>query len=560
MAYFNLGSFGRPIKITLAEAQIWFDRGLVWQYGFNHEEAIACYERVLALEPSQVMARWGIAHCLGPNYNKLWEFFKPDERSAALKRAHSLLAEAKALPASEVEHALVEALVARFPTDPEIEDYGPWNEGFTEAMRPIYQRFPDDLDVTAIFVEALLNRTPWALWDTRLGQPARGASTEEARAALECAFAQHPAAWNHPGLLHFYIHLMEMSPTPEKALPHGDRLVGLVPDSGHLVHMASHIDVLCGDYQNVVVRNRQAARVDRAYFDYAGGQNFYTVYRIHNLHFQIYGAMFLGRPSDAFEGARALVEALPAPVVRYLPEMFEAFVPMRFHILIRFGRWTCILKESFPEDAELYSFSTALLHYARTVAFANLKRHAEAEESARRFARARNAVQPERMMFNNPCSEVLKVAEAMMLGELHYKSGRAKEGLDHLRRAVALDDGLLYDEPWGWMQPTRHALGALLMDAGQFEEAEAVYRADLGLDETLPRPCRHPHNVWSLHGLHECLTKRGDMIELVHVRQLLDQAMARAEVPITASCACRSTLSAQPDSLQPDGRAQTVPQ
>ncbi|SMO95750.1 Tetratricopeptide repeat-containing protein [Thalassovita litoralis] len=289
----------------------------------------------------------------------------------------------------------------------------------------------------------------------------------------------------------------------------------------------------------MVARNREAARVDRAYFDYAGGQNFYTVYRIHNLHFQIYGAMFLGRPSDAFEGAQALVETLPEPVVRYLPELFEAFVPMRLHILIRFGRWSCILKEQFPQDAALYSFSTALLHYARTVALANLKRHTEAKESARLFAQACDNVQPERMMFNNPCTEILKVAEAMMLGELHYKSGHVEQGLENLRRAVTLDDGLLYDEPWGWMQPTRHALGALLMDAGRYEEAENVYRADLGLDGSLPRPCRHPGNVWSLHGLSECLSRRGEMVENLHVRQQLDKALARAEVSITASCACR---------------------
>lgn len=546
MTYFDLGTFSRRLDNTPPEAQLWFDRGLIWQYGFNHEEAIACYERTLGLAPANVMARWGIAHCLGPNYNKLWDSFGPEERATALRRAHDLLAEARVLPAVEVEHALVEALAARFPTDPTIEDYGPWNDGFASSMRPVYQRFPDDLDVTAIFVEALMNRTPWALWDTGTGRPAEGASTEEARAALERAFGLYAAAWDHPGLLHLYIHLMEMSPTPEKALPHGDRLAGLVPDAGHLVHMASHIDVLCGDYHNVVARNRQAARVDRAYFAHAGGENFYTIYRIHNLHFQIYGAMFLGRPSDAFEAAKALAEALPEPVVRFMPEMFEAFVPMRLHILIRFGRWSCILREPFPQDAELYSFSTALLRYARTVALANLGRIAEAVESAALFAGARNAVQPERMIFNNPCSGVLEVAEAMMSGELHYKSGRVDKGLDHLRRAVALDDGLLYDEPWGWMQPTRHALGALLMDAGRFDEAEAVYRADLGLDATLPRPCQHPRNVWSLHGLHECLARRGETVEIIHVRQQLDQAQARAEVPVMASCACRGGRTGKP--------------
>jgi len=540
MTYFNLGTFSRRLDNTPPEAQTWFDRGLIWQYGFNHEEAIACYGRALEAAPSNVMARWGIAHCLGPNYNKLWDSFGPDQRIAALTRAHVLLAEARDLPATQVERALLDALASRFPTDPGITDYGPWNDDFAAAMRPVYRRFPDDLDVTAIFVEALMNRTPWALWETRTGQPAAGASTGEARTALDRAFATQPEAWGHPGLLHLYIHLMEMSSTPEKALPHGDRLVHLVPDSGHLVHMATHIDVLCGDYHNVVARNRQAARVDRAYFAHAGGENFYTVYRIHNLHFQIYGAMFLSRPSDAFEAARALEENLPEPVVRYMPEMFEAFVPMKLHVLVRFGRWSCILKEVFPEDAGLYSFSTVLLHYARTVALSNLGRIAEAEESARLFAAARDAVQPERMLFNNPCADILQVAEAMMLGELHYKSGRVDEGLSHLRRAVELDDNLLYDEPWGWMQPTRHALGALLMDAGRYAEAEAVYRADLGLDATLPRPCQHPRNVWSLHGLHECLGRRGDAVEAVHVRQQLDQALARAEVPVMASCACRS--------------------
>ena len=540
MTYFDLGTFSRRLDNTPSEAQIWFDRGLIWQYGFNHEEAIACYERVLEVAPSNVMARWGIAHCLGPNYNKLWTSFGPEERIVALTRAHVLLAQACDLSAIEVERALLDALTSRFPTDPEIADYGPWNDDFAAAMRTVYERFPDDLDVTAIFVEALINRTPWALWDTRTGQPAAGTSTEEAHAALDRAFTTQPAAWGHPGLLHFYIHLMEMSSTPEKALPHADRLVRLVPDSGHLVHMATHIDVLCGDYHNVVARNRQAAQVDRSYFAHAGGENFYTVYRIHNLHFQIYGATFLGRPSDAFEAARALAENLPEPVVRYMPEMFEAFAPMKLHVLIRFGRWSCILEEAFPDDAELYSFSTVLLHYARTVALANLGKIPQAEESASLFAAARDAVQPERMLFNNPCADILEVAEAMMLGELYYKSGRVHEGLDFLRRAVDLDDNLLYDEPWGWMQPTRHALGALLMDAERYAEAEAVYRADLGLDATLPRPCQHPRNVWSLHGLLECLSRRGDVVEIMDVRQQLDHALAHAEVPIMASCACRS--------------------
>lgn len=546
MSYFDLGSFHRPVTAATAEAQTWFDRGLVWMYGFNHEEAIVCFEKAVAADPGCVLAHWGIAHAIGPNYNKMWEFFEPEEKVSALARAHRALSEARAGlgRATLVERALVEALAHRFPDDPGIEDYGPWNDAFSASMRTVHEAFPDDLDVTAIFAEALMNRTPWKLWDLPGRKPAEGASTAEAQAALERAFATHPAAWNHPGLLHMYIHLMEMSPTPEKALPHGDRLVDLVPDSGHLVHMATHIDVLCGDYHNVVWRNHRAAEVDAKFFAHAGGQNFYTIYRIHNLHFEMYGAMFLARPTQALAAAEALRETLPEPVVRYLPQFFEAFVAMRTHVLVRFGRWAEILAEPFPADAELYSYTTAILRYARVVALANLGRIAEAEAERARFYDAWAAVQPDRMMFNNPCPEVLKVAEQMMLGELAYKSGRVDEGLAHLRRSVKLDDTLLYDEPWGWMQPTRHALGALLMDAGRYDEAEAVYRADLGLDDTLPRPCQHPRNVWSLHGLDECLGRRGETVERHHVRLLLAQALARAEVPIRASCYCRSKARA----------------
>ncbi|WP_054007478.1 hypothetical protein [Cypionkella psychrotolerans] len=542
MTYFDLGARSRKVTTAQPEAQLWFDRGLNWLYGFNHEEAIACFETALMADPDCVMAHWGIAHCIGPNYNKQWEFFSPEEKVAALDRAHLALKQAAAVAdrVTPAEHAMLMALAARFPTDPAIEDYGPWNDTFADEMRKVHAAFPTDLDVTALFAEALMNRTPWKLWDLEAGGPAEGASTVEAQAALERAFSNDPAAWDHPGLLHMYIHLLEMSPTPERALRHGDRLVDLVPDSGHLVHMATHIDVLCGDYQNVIWRNLRAAAVDRKYFDHAGGENFYTIYRIHNLHFVIYGAMFLARPTTALAAAEALRDTLPEPVVRYMPEFFEAFIGMKLHVLVRFGRWQDILDEPFPTDPALYLNTTALLHYARTVALANLGRLDEARAEGDAFATAQRAVPEDWMMFNNPCSAVLLVAEQMMLGELAYKSGQTEAGLEHLRTAVRLDDGMLYDEPWGWMQPSRHALGALLMDAGQYAEAEAVYRADLGLDQTLPRPCQHPRNVWSLHGLDECLRRRDETVERRHVRLQLDQAVARAEVPIRSSCYCRS--------------------
>lgn len=541
---FDLGQYSRPSMTQSREAQLWLDRGLVWLFGYNHEEAIACFERAVANDPALGLAHWGIAHALGPNYNKPWQVFTEDEKAPALKKAHAALAAARKGATSSTERALVEALAARYPTDPAIEDFQPFNDGFADAMRSVYAAHGDDLDVAFVFAEALMNRTPWQLWDMTTGRPAPHASTEEARAVLEKAFETR-AAWEHPGLLHMYIHLMEMSPTPEAALRHGDVLTGLVPDAGHLVHMATHIDVLCGDYQNVVARNHAAWRVDDRFKAYAGGANFYALYRIHNLHFEVYGAMFLAQPARALNAAARLRAEVPDEVVRVYPDLFEAFVASRPHVLIRFGRWREILREEIPTDVELYAFTRALLLYARAVAYANIGEAEAAEAEGRRFEAAMAAIPEERMLFQNTARDVLQVAREMMLGEIAFKAGRVEEGLAHLRESVRLDDGLMYEEPWAWPQPSRHALGALLLEAGQWEEAEAVYRADLGLDPTLPRPLQNPQNIWALHGLHECLMRRGETVEIAHIRQQLDRAQARAEVPVRASCFCRTGCCGQ---------------
>ena len=545
-AHFDLGTYSRKVTAASAEAQAAFDRGLVWLYGYNHEAAAAAFEEAAQADPGCGVALWGFAYAIGPNYNKPWEFFDADERKSSLAKAHEAIAAAKAASPrlTAVERDLIAALADRYPTDPGIDDYGPWNDAFSEAMRKVYAAHPDDLDVVTIFAEALMNRTPWQLWDLKTGGPKEGASTLEAQAALERAFETLPGAWDHPGLLHMYIHLMEMSPTPEKALKHGDRLTLLVPDSGHLVHMATHIDVLCGDYQNVVARNHAAAEIDRKYEAEAGSQNFYTLYRIHNVHFESYGAMFLGQPEVALKAAERLMEMLPEEVVRFMPELFESFYGKKIHVMVRFGQWQAILDEPFPKDRDLYRYTTAAMHQARATALANLGRHDEAVVERELAVKARESIPEDWMVFNNTANDVLLVGEAMMDGEIAFKSGRTDEGLDHLRRSVELDDNLLYDEPWGWMQPARHALGALLMDARLLDEAEAVYRADLGLDDTLARPCQHPRNVWSLHGLHECLVHRGELTEARHLKLLLDQAVARATVPIRASCYCRKSARA----------------
>lgn len=542
MSYYDLGTYSRPITCSSQEAQQWFDRGLVWTYAYNHEEAIVCFRRALESDPDCAMAHWGIAYCIGPNYNKPWEAFEEDEKPDALTLAHSSIEAAlrNIKEVTPVERSLIEALPKRYPDDPSTEEFSPWNDAFADAMRQVHAAHGDDLDICALFAESIMNRTPWQLWDLPTGKPAEGADTLEAIAVLDGAFERLDGAWQHPGLLHMYVHLMEMSPHPERALRHGDVLSTLVPDAGHLLHMPTHIDVLCGDYMNVVSRNNTAIIADRKFLDREGAENFYSVYRCHNYHFKIYGAMFLGQPTPALETADELMETLPAETLRPMADWFEGFVPMKQHVLIRFGMWNAILEQKLPDDAELFSVTTAMMHYSRTVALANTKQLEAADAERSLFESAFERVPETRMLFNNTCRDILEVGRQMMLGELEYHRGNHKVAFDHLRKSVEMDDNLPYDEPWGWMQPTRHALGALLLEQGEFGEAEAVYRADLGLDATLSRACQHPGNVWSLHGLHECLVKRGEVIEAAHIKLQFDKAAARAEVPINASCYCRS--------------------
>ena len=539
--YYDLGTYSRKVTTSSPTAQLWFDRGLVWTYAYHHEEAIVCFQKAIEADPDCAMAHWGIAYGIGPNYNKSWADFEDDEKPDALTQARDAIAQATQLKdkVTPAERALIEAIPSRYPADASIEDFGPWNDAYADAMRAVHKANSGDLDICSLFAEAIMNRTPWQLWDLPSGQPAEGADTLEAIEVLETAFDRLDGAWAHPGLLHMYIHLMEMSPNPERALRHGDRLSSLVPDAGHLLHMATHIDVLCGDYSNVVSRNHTATIADGKFLQQAGAENFYTLYRCHNYHFKIYGAMFLGQPTPALETADTLIENLPEAILRPMADWLEGFVPMKQHVLIRFGRWQEILAQSLPKDQDLYCVTAAMIRYARTVALANTADFAAAEAERKLFFAARDCVPESRMLFNNLCRDILQIAEQMLMGELEYHKGNHEAAFDHLRRSVELDDNLPYDEPWGWMQPTRHALGALLLDQGRHDEAEAVYRADLGLDATLSRACQHPENVWSLHGLHECLTHRGETAEAAHVRLRLDKAVARADVPIKASCYCR---------------------
>jgi tetratricopeptide (TPR) repeat protein len=542
--YYDLGSYHRPIDSPSDAAQVWFDRGMVWAYAFNHEEAIRCFDRALELDRDLAIARWGIAYSIGPNYNKAWEAFDPVDLAASLARARMELGLAAGGRASALERGLIEALATRFPTDdPDDADaLAAGHTAYADAMAALAQAYPDDIDVAALTADSLVNVTAWALWDSRTGEPAPGSRVVEAKRILDDALTT-PAGREHPGILHLYLHTMEMSITPQEALPAADLLRDLVPDAGHLQHMPSHIEVLCGNYRDSVLSNLSAVQVDRRFVERAGPLNFYSLYRAHNLHFVVYSAMFEGSSAIALQAAGELAGQLTPDLLAIesppMADWLEAFVPLGIHVLVRFGRWADLIATPLPDDPVLYCTTAATVHYGRGVALAASGQLAQARAERDSFAAAYDRIPESRYLFNNTSRDILAIAGAMLDGEIDYRDGQFESAFAHLRRAVGLDDNLPYDEPWGWMQPTRHALGALLLEQGNVEEAALVYAADLGLDPTLSRPCQHPGNVWSLHGYHECLTRLGRDAEAVIIGKQLELAAARADVPIRASCACR---------------------
>ncbi|MVO14448.1 tetratricopeptide repeat protein [Parasedimentitalea huanghaiensis] len=541
--YYDLGNYTCPITSTSNHAQLWFDRGLVWTYAYNHQEAVVCFQRALEHDPNCAMAHWGVAFASGPNYNMPWELHDVPGREKALSTAFDAaqLAVSHVDGVTKPEAALINALAARYPQRELIDDMHAWDFSFADAMRAAFAECPDHLDLRTIYAESLLNLTPWKMWDLKTGQPAEGAATLETQEVLEWAMSHAPGAMQHPGLLHLYVHLMEMSPCPEKALKAGDVLRTLVPDAGHLVHMPTHIDVLCGDYKDVVHWNEKAVEADIKYYHREGAYNIYTGYRQHNYHFIIYGAMFLGQYEPARRANLGMWETVPEDMLRIesppMADYFESYMAMGPHILIRFGRWDEAMALELPKDPDLYRTLTATTHYARAIGFAATGRVIEAETEEVLFQAAKARIPETRLMHNNRVIDLIEIAAEMLRGEIEYRKENYDVAFAHLRRSVELDDNLPYDEPWGWMQPTRHALGALLFEQGHVAQAEAVYREDLGLGGSLSRASIHPSNVWSLKGLHDCLKARGETTEIKHVKHNLDLAMARAD-RVAASCAC----------------------
>jgi tetratricopeptide (TPR) repeat protein len=517
---YDVGSISREITTSSPEAQLWFDRGLGMAYGFNHEEAAACFERAAELEPDCARCYWGKAYVLGPNYNDME--MTPEKSDAAYEAVRQALARMD--QGTPSEQALIEALATRYAeTLP--EDYAPLNAAYADAMRAVYARYPEDGDVGALAAEAVMLLRPWKLW-TPEGEPAP--ETPEIRAILEASLEHSP---DHPALGHLYIHTMEAGPEVTRAVPVAENLENLAPGLGHLIHMASHIYTWTGRYDDVIRVNRRAVEVDKAFVEHAGRENFYTLYRLHNLHFVAYGAMFAGRRELALDHARRVVTEIPPSMLAAYPDFLDIFVGTPYHVMVRFGMWEEILEEPEPADENLIA-ARAVWRYARGVALAVLGRVDEALAEQERFLAAKEVVPESRLLFNNPVKEILEVASNVLSGEIEYRRENYDVAFEHLRRAVELDERLNYDEPWGWMEPARHALGALLTEQGRCAEAIEVYEANLA---------RYPENGWALHGLSECLAKLGRAEEAADTMARFRKAFAQSDVKIPGSCYCKTT-------------------
>jgi len=519
----RLGEHRRPVVTDSEEARAWFDQGLALMFGYNFDGAIASFMQATELDPDFAMAWWGVAYSCGPNQNNpAIEPPKDQWSHAAMKRAFETRGRE-----TGVNRALIEALQHRYNL-PLPEDLSPQNEAYLAAMEQVHDRFPMDPDVGVWTAEAMMVTQPWEYW-TLEGEPL--ARTPEFRAILEDVMRRHP---DHPAANHLYIHCMESSPWPWIAEPAADRLVDLVPASGHLVHMPSHIWMQTGRYDDAADCNRRAAALDDLWFESDPNATEYRFYMAHNRHFLSFAATMQGRRREAIAAARAITEEVPAQLLEALGFISDGVVACKWHVLVRFGMWEEILSEPTPPEWAVVGRS--LRHYARGVAFANTGRDAAARAELVAFDEAvKDIPEGEWLLGNQPAVEVMPLARLVLEGEIEFKAGDRDRGLELLAEAVEFEERLVYAEPAAWMMPARHAYGALLVVDGRHADAERVYTRDLEI---------FPVNGWALLGLRDALRGQGRDDEALRVEESFRRAWKSADVMPPASCYCGSPVAA----------------
>src|SRR6476646_1162949 len=518
--YDGLGSYSRKVTTDSAEAQRYFDQGLGFLHGFNHRAAIRAFQQAAELDPQCAMAHWGIALACGPHINAM--AVAPAEAELAWKELG--LAQKNAENASAIERALIDALAKRY-ANPQPEDRSRLDRAYADAMREVWKKYPNDPEVGALFAEAMMNLRPWDQW-TPDGKPQPG--TDEIITTLDAVLKLDP---NHPLANHLYIHAVEASPNPERAMVAADRLRNLQPGLAHNVHMPSHIDIRTGQWLKAVDTNAKAVEADQRYRKIFGlPKGFLNVYIAHNRHMLSYAAMMTGQRDLAMKDIRAMIAELPPDFLRENALQAEGNIAMPLEVMVRFGLWDEILAESEKYSDKMW-FTRAFHHAARAIAYAAKGDTVNARKAQSVFVERAKLVPKEDFVSNNSCEALLAVAIPMVEAEILIAEGKIDSGIEQLPAAIQKEDALKYDEPPGWLIPVRHSLGAVLMKQKRFAEAEQVYRDDLA---------RLPENGWSLLGLAESLRKQNkNTDEVAQTQAKFKKVWAKADLTITTSCLCQ---------------------
>ena len=516
--YEKLGDYHKVVTVKCEEGQIWIDRAFQYIFGYCHLQAINCFSKALETDPQCAIAHWGIAFCYGPHYNLI--LYPKNEYSLALKHLEEASRNLNSL--LDWERDLIEATRFRYPNVfPENERILETLGLFKDKLKAVYEKYPSDLDIAAFYAESIMNLRPWQLWKKN-GEPYPEAL--EAKAVLEAAVK----LGHHTLIYHLFIHLFELSPLVKEALPIADNLLNISNGIGHLLHMPSHIYIQVGNYKKALFSNQLGIEADKLVAKRIGIFNFYTFYRLHNYHFLIWTAMFLGDYDTAITNSFYLKNEISNELVAYDGNNMEFFYSMYLHVYERFGKWDEILNDPI-ETREAFYIARTMQRFSRCIAFGVKGMINEAEEELKKFYELKE-LNPIRRIGNNDAGSVFKVAEEFALGEIQYRKGNYEEAYEHLRESVKLNDELIYAEPWDWPQPTRHALGALLLEQGYAEEAESVYKKDL---ET------YPSNIWSLTGYYESLIKLNKNEEAKIIEKELEVAKSNTQQSIKVSCFCR---------------------
>ncbi len=515
--FFNgLGSFHRAITTKSLVAQRYFDQGMAFVFGFNHDEAIKAFRAAAKADPNCPMAYWAIANAYGPNIN--YPMVDPVHAAGAW----DALTKAKAIASkgSAVEQALIAAQSKRF-ANPQPEDRSGLDKAYAEAMREVWKKYPKDPEVGALFAESLMDLRPWDLW-TLDGKPVD--ITPEILRTIDSVLKLNP---KHPQGLHLKIHALEASPNPVKALDAANKLRDLQPALGHMVHMPSHIDIRVGHWVDAETSNAKAITADTAYRKAVGKLDFYRGYITHNYHMLTFAAMMRGEGQRAINTMDEGVRIIPTDWAKTYAAFIDAFMVMPVSVRVRFGRWNEVL--SAPDYPEHFPISRALRHGARAVAYAATGHVAEAWREQAAFEKMRKATPATASWGNNTAGLIFTIESHFISGEILLAEKNLDASIEELRSAVVAEDQVKYNEPPDWIQPTRHTLGAVLVQAHRYKEAVDVYKRDL-ID--------HPENGWALKGLALAYAGLGDKHSLQDYQSRFDKAWKDADLKIGSSCLC----------------------